>query len=220
MPPELPFHGEFAGQLHSDTLRNPEQKIPRSQQGLVVFLTGLSGAGKSTLAEHLNERINQIEAQGPGLGRVVTVLDGDVVRTHLSRGLGYSREDRDTNVRRVGFVAGLLARSRGVAVTALIAPYQETRDEVRAMVEEQGGHFVEVHVSTPLEQCEARDVKGLYAAARRGERPGFTGIDDPYEIPQNPELRIDTTDADPASSTQVIIDYLQCTGYLATPPSI
>jgi sulfate adenylyltransferase len=192
-----------------------EREIPRNKQGLAIFLTGLSGAGKSTIANALESALNTRAAASEELDRVVTVLDGDEVRKHLTKGLGFSREDRDTNVLRVGYVASLIARSRGIAVTALIAPYREAREEVKNMVEEQGGAFIEVHVATPLEVCEARDVKGLYAEARAGRRTGFTGIDDPYEAPENPDITVDTShDVDPEDSAMQIIHFLEHHGYL------
>ncbi|MBV9097072.1 MAG: adenylyl-sulfate kinase [Frankiaceae bacterium] len=155
--------------------------------GVVVLFTGLSGSGKSTLARALVARLAE--------QRPVTLLDGDVVRTHLSRGLGFSREDRDTNVRRIGWVAAEVAKHGGVAVCAPIAPYDETRRWVRRTVEAAAGpgSFVLVWVSTPLDVCEARDVKGLYAKARAGEIVGFTGLDDPYDEPGDAEVVVDTT---------------------------
>ncbi|MGY1610142.1 MULTISPECIES: adenylyl-sulfate kinase [unclassified Geodermatophilus] len=155
------------------------------QPGVTVFLTGLSGAGKSTVADAL---VAQLEAEG----RPVTVLDGDVVRTHLSSELSFSRADRDLNIRRIGFVAGEVVRHGGTAVVAAIAPYEQAREEARALVERHG-RFVLVHLATPLEVCEARDVKGLYARARAGQISGFTGIDDPYEPPARAEVVIDTS---------------------------
>ncbi len=153
--------------------------------GVTVFLTGLSGAGKSTVADAL---VAGLEAEG----RPVTVLDGDVVRTHLSSELSFSREHRDLNIRRIGFVAGEVVKHGGTVVVAAIAPYDGAREEARALVERHG-RFVLVHLATPLEVCEARDVKGLYARARAGELTGFTGIDDPYELPARAELVIDTS---------------------------
>ena len=155
--------------------------------GRVVFFTGLSGSGKSTIARQLVERL--------AAERTVTLLDGDVVRTHLSKGLGFSKEDRDTNIRRIGWVAGEVAKHGGLAVCAPIAPYDETRRWVRHLVESHAGpgSFLLVWVSTPLDVCEQRDVKGLYARARAGELSGFTGIDDPYEPPADADLVIDTT---------------------------
>ena len=154
--------------------------------GRVVLFTGLSGSGKSTIARHLTARL--------GGERTVTLLDGDVVRTHLSKGLGFSREDRDTNVRRIGWVAAEVAKHGGVAICAPIAPYDETRRWVRELVEAAAGpgSMLLVWVSTPLEVCEGRDTKGLYARARAGQLTGFTGIDDPYETPTDADLVIDT----------------------------
>ena len=146
-------------------------------KGVCVWFTGLSGSGKSTTASALIRLLDE-------RGREITVLDGDVVRTHLSKGLGFSREDRDTNVRRIGFVASEVVRHGGIAITAAVSPYRATRDEVRAMV--GADRFVEVFVDTPLEVCEARDVKGWYAKARAGEVAAFTGVDDPYEPPLAP----------------------------------
>ena len=158
--------------------------------GRVVFFTGLSGSGKSTLARALVERL---------AGRhTVTLLDGDVVRTHLSKGLGFSREDRDTNIRRIGWVAAEVAKHGGLAVCAPIAPYDDTRRWVRATVESAAGpgSFLLVWVSTPIDVCESRDVKGLYAKARAGELTGFTGIDDPYEAPMDAAVVVDTSEVD------------------------
>ena len=156
-------------------------------QGLVLFFTGLSGSGKSTLARALIDRLLE---QG---GRSVTSLDGDVVRRHLSAGLTFSKADRETNIRRIGWVAAEIARHGGVAVCSPIAPFAETREQVRRMVEDAGGAFFLVHVATPLAECERRDRKGLYAKARAGEIPEFTGISSPYEEPDDPAVRVDTT---------------------------
>src|SRR5919107_5234286 len=153
--------------------------------GVTVFLTGLSGAGKSTIADAL---IAELE----GEGRPVTVLDGDVVRAHLSSELSFSKEHRDLNIRRIGFVAGEVVKHGGTVVVAAIAPYEAAREQARALVE-QHGRFLLVHLSTPLEVVEQRDVKGLYAKARAGEIPQFTGISDPYEPPAAAELTIDTS---------------------------
>ena len=153
--------------------------------GVAVLLTGLSGAGKSTIADAL---VAELEAEGAP----VTVLDGDVVRTHLSSELGFSRADRDLNIRRIGWVAGEVVKHGGTVVIAAIAPFEEAREQARALVERRG-RFVLVHLSTPLEVCEARDVKGLYARARSGEIPTFTGVSDPYEVPDRAELRVDTS---------------------------
>ncbi len=153
--------------------------------GVTVFLTGLSGAGKSTIADAL---VTDLESDGVP----VTVLDGDVVRTHLSSELTFSREDRDLNIRRIGFVAGEVVKHGGTVVVAAIAPYEQAREDARKLVE-QHGRFVLVHLSTPLEVCEQRDVKGLYAKARAGELPAFTGVSDPYEPPARAEVTIDTS---------------------------
>jgi adenylyl-sulfate kinase len=153
--------------------------------GVTVFLTGLSGAGKSTIADAL---VAELEADG----RPVTVLDGDVVRTHLSSELSFSREHRDLNIRRIGFVAGEVVKHGGTVVVAAIAPYEAAREEARTLVEKHG-RFVLVHLATPLEVCEARDVKGLYAKARAGDIPEFTGVSDPYEPPARAEVTIDTS---------------------------
>jgi len=160
--------------------------MPGTQQrGVTVFLTGLSGAGKSTIADALVASLHADD-------RPVTVLDGDVVRTHLSSELSFSREHRDLNIRRIGWVAGEVVKHGGTVVVAAIAPYEAAREEARALVEEHG-RFVLVHLSTPIEVCEERDVKGLYAKARAGDLPGFTGVSDPYEPPVAPELVIDTS---------------------------
>lgn len=158
-----------------------------AERGVVVFFTGLSGSGKSTLAQALNDLVLESGR------RTVTSLDGDVVRRNLSAGLTFSREDRETNIRRIGWVAAEIARHRGIAICSPIAPFDETRKHVRRMVEEAGGEFVLVHVATPLEECERRDRKGLYAKARAGEIPEFTGISSPYEEPADAAVRVDTT---------------------------
>lgn len=158
-------------------------------RGFVVWLTGLSGAGKTTLAEGLAPVIR-------GAGRRVEVLDGDVVRTHLSKGLGFSREDRDENVARIAFVAHLLARNGVVVLVAAISPYREAREKARELI----GDFVEIHVAPPLEACIARDVKGHYARAIAGETARFTGVTDPYEPPSHAELVLDTTTLDVPSA--------------------
>ena len=178
---------------------------PRHKQGFCIWFTGLSGSGKSTTAEILTSLLLE-------RGRQVTLLDGDVVRTHLSKGLGFSPEDRDTNILRIGFVAGELARHGGTAICAAISPYRATRNEARKMVGEE--HFIEVFVDTPIEVCEERDVKGLYARARRGQIKGFTGVDDPYEAPLNAEITLDTVKNDPASNARKIITYLEERGFL------
>ena len=178
---------------------------PRHRQGVCIWFTGLSGAGKSTTAEVLTVLLME-------QGRQVTVLDGDVVRTHLSKGLGFSKEDRDTNIRRIGFVASEIVRNGGVAVCAAVSPYRATRDDVRNMVGE--GSFIEVFVNTPLSACEARDSKGMYAKARRGEITGFTGIDDPYEPPENPEIEIETTARSAEDNARAVFDLLKTSGFV------
>ncbi len=180
---------------------------PRDRVGITLFFTGLSGSGKSTLANILYAKL--IEAGG----RPVSLLDGDIVRQNLSSELGFSKAHRDLNIRRIGFVASEITKNGGVAICAPIAPYQETRRAVRALIEEHGA-FIEIHVATPLEVCEGRDRKGLYAKARQGLIPEFTGISDPYEVPERPELRIDTSDLGPAEAAQEILLYLFKEGYL------
>ena len=173
---------------------------PKRKQGLNLWFTGLSGCGKSTIASALVPMLMEH-------GRQATVLDGDVVRTHLSKGLGFSKEDRDINILRIGYVAGEIARHNGTVICAAISPYRNTRNEARKMSGD--GRFVEIYVNTPLEVCEQRDIKGLYAMARRGEIKGFTGIDDPYEEPLNPEITLNTVDNTPEELARQIISYLQ-----------
>ena len=182
---------------------------PRHKQGACIWLTGLSGAGKSTTAEVLTSLL--LEA-----GRQVTLLDGDVVRTNLSKGLGFSKEDRDTNIRRIGFVASEIVRHGGIAVCAAVSPYEATRNDVRNMV--GSDHFIEVFVDTPLEVCEARDTKGMYAKARRGEIAGFTGIDDPYEAPEFPEITLETVNHTPEANARKIVNHLLKSGFLRDSP--
>ena len=180
---------------------------PRHEQGFSVFFTGLSGAGKSTLARVLLVRLLE---QG---GRPVTLLDGDIARRHLSSELTFSREHRDLNIRRIGFVASEITKNRGIAICAPIAPFDRVRQEVRQMVSEVGG-FIMIHVATPLSTCEARDRKGMYAKARAGLIKGFTGVDDPYEAPEQAQMVIDTTDATPRQCVRRILRYLREEGYL------
>jgi adenylylsulfate kinase len=177
-------------------------------KGFVLWFTGLSGSGKSTLTDAL---VPVLQARG----RNVEVLDGDVVRTNLSKGLGFSKEDRDTNILRIGFVANLLARNGVAVITAAISPYREIRDANRALIEGDGSEFVEVFAAATVEQCEARDVKGLYAEARAGKRPGFTGIDDPYEPPLKPEVVCETGIESMEQSLQRILTYLESRGLVA-----
>lgn len=178
---------------------------PRHKQGVCIWFTGLSGAGKSTTAEILTSLLLE-------RGRQITLLDGDVVRTHLSKGLGFSREDRDINILRIGFVASEIARHGGIVICAAISPYRATRNEVRKMVGED--RFIEVFVDTPIEVCEQRDVKGLYARARRGQISGFTGVDDPYEAPVNPEITLETVHTDALTNARKIVAYLEERGFL------
>lgn len=173
--------------------------------GFVLWFTGLSGAGKSTLTEAVAPRLRE-------LGLRVEVLDGDTVRTNLSAGLGFSREDRDTNILRIGYVANLLARNGVAVITAAISPYRSTRDANRRLVEGDGSAFIEAYAAATVEECEARDVKGLYAEARSGKRPGFTGIDDPYEPPVNPEIVLRTGSEDVEMSVRKVLDYLGSQG--------
>ena len=180
---------------------------PRHRQGFTVLFTGLSGAGKSTLA---NVLVAMLRESG---GRRVTLLDGDIVRKHLSSELGFSAEHREINLRRIGFVAAEITRNGGIAICAPIAPYAATRRELRETIEAVGG-FVEVHVSTSLETCEARDRKGLYAKARAGLIKGFTGIDDPYEAPENPDLAIDTADLRPDLAGHRVFVKLESLGFI------
>lgn len=178
---------------------------PGHQRGFCVWFTGLSGAGKSTIADILAILLMQH-------GKQATLLDGDVVRTHLSKGLGFSKDDRDVNIRRIGFVASEIVRHHGVAICAAVSPYRATRNECRSMVGED--RFIEIFVDTPLEICEQRDTKGMYAKARRGEIKSFTGVDDPYEPPANPEIRITTTDCLAEDNADRIIRYLIDKGFL------
>lgn len=180
---------------------------PRHRQGFTVFFTGLSGAGKSTVAKILYAKFAEQR------DRPVTLLDGDIVRKHLSRELTFSREHREINIQRIGFVASEITKNGGIAICAPIAPYPESRRYVRELVAAHGG-FVEVHMSAPLEVCEGRDRKGLYARARAGLVSGVTGIDDPYIPPEHPELRIDTSAMSPSEATQQILMYLVDQGYL------
>ena len=180
---------------------------PRYEQGFTVFFTGLSGSGKSTIANALMVKLMEMG------GRPVTLLDGDVVRKHLSSELGFSKEHRDLNIQRIGFVASEITKNGGIAICAPIAPYAKTRRLVREMIEPNGG-FMEIHVATPIEVCEGRDRKGLYAKARAGLIKGFTGIDDPYEVPQNAEMVVDTSDLTPDIIAHRIIVKLESLGFI------
>jgi sulfate adenylyltransferase len=182
---------------------------PRSAQGFTVFFTGLPSSGKSTLANVLLVKLMEMG------GRPITVLDGDIVRTHLSSELGFSKEHRDLNIQRIGFVASEITKNGGIAICAPIAPYAEVRRKVREMISPVGGYIL-CHVTTPVEVCEQRDRKGLYAKARAGIIKGFTGIDDPYEIPEDADLRLDTTDHSPEELVQQVILHLEREGYIGT----
>lgn len=170
-------------------------------QGFVVWFTGLSGAGKSTLAEQLAPLLRE-------RGLRVEVLDGDEVRTHLSKGLGFSKEDRDTNIRRIGFVAKLLARNGVAVITAAISPYAEVRDEMRGQIE----NFIEVHVDCSIDELSRRDVKGLYKKALAGEIDHFTGVSDPYEAPLSPEVRLNSETQTEQESFAILLSYLEQRG--------
>lgn len=183
---------------------------PRHLRGFCVWFTGLPSSGKSTVADMLTVMLMEH-------GRQVTLLDGDVVRTHLSKGLGFSREDRDTNILRIGFVASEVVRHNGAAVCAAVSPYRDARSQVRAMMPD--GVFIEVFVDTPVEVCEKRDVKGLYAQARAGKIKGFTGVDDPYEPPLSPELHLTTIDTTPEQNAARIREFLLARGLLMPGPS-
>jgi len=178
---------------------------PRHKQGFCVWFTGLSAAGKSTTAEILTALLQEF-------GRQVTLLDGDVVRNHLSRGLGFSKEDRDANIRRIGFVAAEIVKHQGTVICAAVSPYRATRNEVRNSI--GADRFIEVFVNTPLEECERRDMKGMYLKARRGEIKNFTGIDDPYEPPVQAELVIETLNSSAEDNARLIVDYLRERGFL------
>lgn len=177
--------------------------------GFVLWFTGLSGAGKSTLSR----RVASVLREERGISRL-EVLDGDEVRENLSRGLGFSREDRDTNVRRIGFVARLLARNGVVAITAAISPYAAVRDEMRAATEADGARFIEVYVHAPIAILAERDVKGLYKKALAGEIAHFTGVSDPYEPPQNPEVTVDSSQETPDESAAKVLDFLARAGLI------
>src|SRR5689334_22260527 len=171
--------------------------------GFTIWFTGLSGAGKSTLSEIIEQRLR-------ARGRNVEILDGDVVRTHLSKGLGFSKEDRDTNIKRIAFVCGLLSRNGVICISAAISPYREAREWARTEI----GNFVEVYVKCPIEVCRERDVKGLYKLVDEGKIKGFTGVDDPYEEPENPELVIETNKESVEESVNRIFAKLVELGYL------
>jgi adenylylsulfate kinase len=174
------------------------------EQGFTLWFTGLSGAGKTTITKLV---VEELEARGSA----IEVLDGDVVRENLSKGLGFSKEDRDTNIRRIAFVADLLSRNGVPVITAAISPYRELRDEARRQM---NGRFIEAYVKASVEECERRDVKGMYAKARAGEIKEFTGVSDPYEAPENPELVLETEDQTPEESARQIIAFLEERGLI------
>ena len=174
-----------------------------NERGFTIWFTGLSGAGKSTIADMLYEELKRRELK-------VEMLDGDVVRTNLSKGLGFSKEDRDTNILRIGFVADLLTRNGVTTIVSAISPYKEARNKCREMI----GDFVEVYVHATVEECARRDVKGLYAKALSGEIESFTGVSDPYEPPDNPELVVDTLTETPEESLQNVLSKLEEVGYI------
>jgi adenylylsulfate kinase len=174
-----------------------------ANKGFTLWFTGLSGAGKSTLSEAIEHRLK-------ASGQKVEVLDGDVVRTHLSKGLGFSREDRDTNIKRIAFVCGLLTRNDVICISAAISPYRETRQWARDHI----GDFVEIYVKCPIEVCRQRDVKGLYKLVDEGKIKGFTGVDDPYEEPERPELIVETDRETIEESVERIFARLEDLGYL------
>lgn len=178
--------------------------------GFVLWMTGLSGAGKSTLTEALAPVLRE-------RGLRVEVLDGDLVRTNLSKGLSFSKDDRDTNILRIGFVANLLARNGVAVLTAAISPYRGPRDTNRQLVESDGSPFIETYIAASLAECEARDVKGLYAEARAGKRTAFTGVDDPYEAPLNPEIVVPSGDEPIEQSLERVLRYLEANGLIAGP---
>jgi adenylylsulfate kinase len=177
------------------------------ETGFCLWFTGLSGSGKTTITNLL---VKELRRRGSKL----EVLDGDIVRQNLSKGLGFSKEDRDTNIRRVAFVADLLSRNDVPVITAAISPYREIRDEARSKMD---GRFIEAYVKASVEECERRDVKGLYAKARSGEIKEFTGVSDPYEPPESPELVIDTETQTPEESAQQILAYLEDQGLIPRP---
>jgi sulfate adenylyltransferase len=180
----------------------------KENQGLTLFFTGLSGSGKSTIANGLMVKLKEYGK------RSVTILDGDIVRTHLSSELGFSKEHRDLNITRIGFVASEITKNGGIAICAPIAPYENSREENRKLIS-GCGNYVEIFISTPLSTCERRDTKGLYAMARQGKIKGFTGIDDPYEAPKNACIEIDTTDISEEEAIQQVMLYLEKEGYVA-----
>jgi adenylyl-sulfate kinase len=207
--PQTPSTGPLRGQAaprptdHIYAHDHPESDA-RREGGFTLWFTGLSGSGKSTIAHLVGPELDR-------RGHVVEYLDGDTVRTHLSKGLGFSKEDRDTNIERIGWVASRLTRQGGAVIAAAISPYEETRRHARALVEEWGA-FVEVFVKASVDECARRDVKGLYEKAFKGEIKGFTGVDDPYEEPSAPELVVDTEELEPEQAAQAILAKLEALG--------
>jgi adenylylsulfate kinase len=190
---------------HIHAHEHPESDRVR-EGGFTLWFTGLSGSGKSTIAHVIGPELDR-------RGLVVEYLDGDTVRTHLSKGLGFSKEDRDTNIERIGWVASRLTRQGGAVIAAAISPYRETRAKAREMVEEYG-RFVEVYVATSLDECARRDVNGLYKKAFAGEIKGFTGVDDPYEEPASPEIVVETEGLTPEESAEVVLARLEELGVI------
>ena len=207
---ENPTAGQVDQHVRGDHPRHhehPESDVVRGG-GFTLWFTGLSGAGKTTIAHLVGPELDR-------RGHIVEYLDGDTVRTHLSKGLGFSKEDRDTNIERIGWVAARLTRHGGAVIAAAISPYDETRRHAREMVEEFGP-FVEVFVKASVEECARRDVKGLYAKAFAGEIKGFTGVDDPYEVPDDAEIVIDTEQHEPEESARLIVARLEELGLVGT----
>ena len=203
MPKNTTSH---SAQRNGDDLyphEHPESDRKRDG-GFTLWFTGLSGSGKTTIAHLVGPELER-------RGHIVEFLDGDTVRTNLSKGLGFSKEDRDTNIERIGWVAARLTRHGAAVIAAAISPYEETRQKARSLVEEWGT-FVEVHIATSVEECARRDVKGLYEKAFAGEIKGFTGVDDPYEEPKNPEIKVETEEHDPEESARIIVDRLEQLG--------
>ncbi|MBY0376958.1 MAG: adenylyl-sulfate kinase, partial [Gammaproteobacteria bacterium] len=185
---------------------------PKDKQGITLFLTGLSGAGKSTIAQALQAKLMETG------NHTIVLLDGDIVRRELASELGFSEEDRNTNIRRVGYVASLITELGGIAICAAIAPYEKIRQEIRQKISTKGGYF-EIYVATPLAVCEQRDPKGLYVSARAGKIPQFTGISAPYEVPEAADMTIDTTQIPVDEAVAMILQALHTAGYLALAPA-
>lgn len=194
---------------HESSVKREERAALLKQQGATIWFTGLSGSGKSTIACTLEHTLVQ-------QGRLAYVLDGDNIRHGLNKNLGFSAADREENIRRIGEVAKLFADAGLLAMTSFISPYRKDRDNVRALHDAAKIPFIEIHVSTPIETCEGRDPKGLYKKARAGQIKGFTGIDDPYEAPNSPELTIDTTQTSPQEAAVAVLEYLQKRGILSS----